>query len=196
MALMTAEEYAKSLRQRRLKVYYMGDRITDLVDHPAVRPSFNTIALQYKLALDPADARLLTARSHLTGETVNIANHVFQSVDDLVQRLKMERRVAQLTARGALRSPGMDAFNALHSVTWECDRKHGTGYHARLNDYLRHVQSKDLAVSGAMTDVKGDRGLRPHEQPDPDMFLHVVEEKSDGIVVTGALIFTLVSLYS
>ncbi len=186
MALMTAEEYAKSLRQRRLKVYYMGDRITDLVDHPAVRPSFNTIALQYKLALDPADARLLTARSHLTGETVNIANHVFQSVDDLVQRLKMERRVAQLTARGALRSPGMDAFNALHSVTWECDRKHGTGYHARLNDYLRHVQSKDLAVSGAMTDVKGDRGLRPHEQPDPDMFLHVVEEKSDGIVVTGA----------
>lgn len=117
MALMTVEQYTKSLKQRNVKVYYMGERVTDVVDHPVVRPSFNTIALQYKLALDPAHAPLLTARSHLTGETVNIANHLFQSVDDLVQRLKMERRVAQLTARGALRSPGMDAFNALHSVT-------------------------------------------------------------------------------
>jgi 4-hydroxybutyryl-CoA dehydratase/vinylacetyl-CoA-Delta-isomerase len=188
MALMSPEAYAASLRRRNVKIFYLGERITDVVDHPAVRPSFNTIALQYKLALDPGVAPLLTARSHLTGETVNIANHVFQSVSDLVQRLRMERYVAQRTARGALRSPGMDAFNALHGVTWECDRAHGTEYHRRLNDYLRFVQAGDLAVSGAMTDVKGDRGLRPHEQPDPDAFLHVVEERPDGIVVTGAKI--------
>jgi 4-hydroxybutyryl-CoA dehydratase/vinylacetyl-CoA-Delta-isomerase len=37
-----------------------------------------------------------------------------------------------------------------------------------------------------MTDPKGDRGLPPHKQPDPDAFMHVVEEKKDGIVVRGA----------
>jgi 4-hydroxybutyryl-CoA dehydratase/vinylacetyl-CoA-Delta-isomerase len=37
-----------------------------------------------------------------------------------------------------------------------------------------------------MTDPKGDRSLPPHKQPDPDMFLHVMEERKDGIVVSGA----------
>jgi 4-hydroxybutyryl-CoA dehydratase/vinylacetyl-CoA-Delta-isomerase len=37
-----------------------------------------------------------------------------------------------------------------------------------------------------MTDAKGDRSLRPAEQADPDQYLHVVEEKSDGIVVRGS----------
>ena len=37
-----------------------------------------------------------------------------------------------------------------------------------------------------MTDPKGDRGLAPHAQADPDMFLHVVERRDDGIVVRGA----------
>ncbi len=37
-----------------------------------------------------------------------------------------------------------------------------------------------------MTDPKGDRGLPPHKQADPDMFLHVVKERADGIVVRGS----------
>ena len=32
-----------------------------------------------------------------------------------------------------------------------------------------------------MTDVKGDRGLAPHAQADPDMYLHVVEKNKEGI---------------
>lgn len=41
-------------------------------------------------------------------------------------------------------------------------------------------------ISGAMTDVKGDRSLRPGQQKDPDMFVHVVEKREDGIVIRGA----------
>ena len=37
-----------------------------------------------------------------------------------------------------------------------------------------------------MTDVKGDRGLSPSKQADPDLFLHVVERTADGVYVTGA----------
>jgi 4-hydroxybutyryl-CoA dehydratase/vinylacetyl-CoA-Delta-isomerase len=37
-----------------------------------------------------------------------------------------------------------------------------------------------------MTDPKGDRGKRPKDQIDPDLFLRVVERKSDGVVVRGA----------
>lgn len=49
-----------------------------------------------------------------------------------------------------------------------------------------YCQDNDLTVDGAMTDPKGDRTKAPHEQADPDMFLHVVEHREDGIVVCGA----------
>jgi 4-hydroxybutyryl-CoA dehydratase/vinylacetyl-CoA-Delta-isomerase len=37
-----------------------------------------------------------------------------------------------------------------------------------------------------MTDPKGDRSLPPHQQADPDLYLRVVDERPDGIIVRGA----------
>lgn len=37
-----------------------------------------------------------------------------------------------------------------------------------------------------MTDPKGDRSKRPHEQADPDMFMHVTRRTEQGLYVTGA----------
>jgi 4-hydroxybutyryl-CoA dehydratase/vinylacetyl-CoA-Delta-isomerase len=50
---------------------------------------------------------------------------------------------------------------------------------------LKYVQKEDLIVDGAMTDPKGDRGLSPSKQTDPDLYLRVVERRPDGIVVRG-----------
>jgi 4-hydroxybutyryl-CoA dehydratase/vinylacetyl-CoA-Delta-isomerase len=80
----------------------------------------------------------------------------------------------------------MDALNALDSVTYEMDRALGSEYHDRSRRYLQHVQEHDLVVDGAMTDPKGDRRLKPSQQADPDLFVHIVEKKSAGIVVRGA----------
>ena len=80
----------------------------------------------------------------------------------------------------------MDAFNAIYSTTFEIDEKYGTEYHKRFTEYLKWVQDNDLTVDGAMTDPKGDRSLGPSQQPDPDLYLHIVEVRPDGIVVRGA----------
>jgi len=48
------------------------------------------------------------------------------------------------------------------------------------------VQDNDLVCTGAMTDTKGDRNLSPSKQPDPDLYLHVIAEQRDGIIVKGA----------
>ncbi len=84
------------------------------------------------------------------------------------------------------RCVGMDAMNAVDSVTFEMDQKLGTSYHERFINFLKRVQEEDLTVDGAMTDVKGDRGLAPHQQNDPDLYVHVVEKNDKGIVVRGA----------
>jgi 4-hydroxybutyryl-CoA dehydratase/vinylacetyl-CoA-Delta-isomerase len=36
-----------------------------------------------------------------------------------------------------------------------------------------------------MTDAKGDRSKKPHEQANPDTYVHVVERNAKGIVISG-----------
>ena len=186
MALKTAKEYIDSLRELGTRVYMFGEKVDNCVDHPLIRPSINCIAMTYALAHDERYKDLMTTTSHLTGRTINRFCHVHQSSEDLVKKVKMLRLIGQKTASCFQRCVGMDAFNAVYSTTYEVDEKYGTHYHENFKNFLIMVQDEDLVVDGAMTDPKGDRSLPPHAQPDPDLFLRVVERREDGIVVRGA----------
>ncbi len=182
--LVSGAQYIESLRGRALRVFMFGERVDEPVDHPIIRPSINAMAETYDLAL--RNPELATAVSPLTGERVNRFLHVAGSPADLVMQNKMQRRLGQITGTCFQRCVGMDAFNALHSVTWEIDVRHGTAYHPRLLRFLTDMQRRNLVVGGAMTDAKGDRGKAPHEQADPDLFLHVTRRTAAGVYVTGA----------
>ena len=186
MALMTAAEYIESLRKLKTRVYMFGEKVDNWVDHPIIRPSINCVAMTYALAQQPEYADIMTAKSSITGKTINRFTHLHQSADDLVKKVKMQRLLGQKTASCFQRCVGMDAFNAVFSTTFELDEKYGTDYHQRFVKFLEMVQEEDLTVDGAMTDPKGDRGKAPHQQEDPDLFLHIVERREDGIVVRGA----------
>jgi 4-hydroxybutyryl-CoA dehydratase/vinylacetyl-CoA-Delta-isomerase len=186
MALMTPEQYVESLRKLNLKVYLFGELIENPVDHPIIRPSLNSVAKTYELAQMDEYKELMTAKSNLTGETVNRFCHLHQSTEDLKNKVKMQRLLGQKTAACFQRCVGMDAFNALYSTTYETDEKYGTTYHKNFIEYMKYVQTNDLTVDGAMTDPKGDRGLAPSEQQDPDLYLRIVERRKDGIIVRGA----------
>lgn len=184
--MMTREEYIESLRKLNLQVYFMGEKIDNPVDHPIIRPSLNSVAMTYELAQKDEYKDLMTATSHLTGKTINRFCHIHQSPADLVSKVKMQRLMGQKTAACFQRCVGMDAFNAIYSTTFDMDQELGTDYHKRFKKYLEMVQDRDLVVDGAMTDPKGDRNLSPSQQPDPDLFLRIVEVREDGIVVRGA----------
>ena len=186
MPMMTAKQYEESLRKLNLKVYMFGRKVDNVVDDPIIRPSMNAVAKTYELAHRPEYEDLMTAVSHLTGEKINRFTHIHQSVDDLVKKSKMGRLLGSQTGCCFQRCVGMDALNALSMTTYDIDAKHGTEYHQRFNKYLEYVQKGDLTCDGAMTDPKGDRSLPPHQQKDPDMFMHVVEVLPDGMIVRGA----------
>lgn len=186
MALMTREGYIESLRKLNLKVYMFGELIDNPVDHPMIRPSMNSVAMTYELAHQEEYKDLMTTKSHLTGETINRFCHIHQSTEDLIKKIKMQRLLGQKTASCFQRCVGMDAFNAIYSTTFEMDKEYGTNYHERFVNYLKFVQENDYTVDGAMTDPKGDRGLSPSQQEDPDLYLRITEVREDGIVVRGA----------
>ena len=176
--------YIESLRGRNLRVFFMGERVSEPVDHPVIRPSINAVARTYDLANE--DPELATAHSSLIGRRVNRFLHVTESVNDVVMQNKMQRRLGQLTGTCFQRCVGMDAFNALYSITFDLDARHATKYHQRLKAFLASCQEQTLVVGGAMTDPKGDRSKGPSAQDDPDLFTHVVERRPDGVVIRGA----------
>lgn len=184
--MMTAWQYEESLRKLNLEVYMLGRKISNVVDDPIIRPSMKAVAKTYELAHDPKHEAIMTARSHLNGEKINRFTHIHQSIDDLVKKSKMGRLLGRETGCCFQRCVGMDALNTLSIVTFNIDQQQGTHYHQRFLHYLATVQEKDLVCDGAMTDPKGDRRLPPHQQPDPDQYLHVIEKNEKGIVVRGA----------
>ncbi|RMG59481.1 MAG: 4-hydroxybutyryl-CoA dehydratase [Deltaproteobacteria bacterium] len=184
--IVTKEDYVRSLKEMDRVIYYRGERVKDVTEHPAFIPHINSAAKTYELALRPEYEDLLTATSHLTGEKINRFTHIHQSVDDLVKKVKALRLLAHETGSCFQRCVGWDALNATYMTTYEIDEKHGTDYHARFLEYLKSVQRRNIMLVGGMTDPKGDRSRPPSQQKDPDLFTRVVEKRSDGIVVRGA----------
>jgi len=186
MGMMTGKDYRESLKTLRPEVYYMGEKIENVVDHPAFVPHVNAAALTYDMAAAPEFEELTTATSHLTGEKINRFTHIHHSHDDLVKKVKMLRAIGQQTGSCFQRCVGHDGLNTIYSVTYDIDQKKGTDYHQRFTKFLREVQSRDLMISGAMTDPKGDRSLPPGKQKDPDTYVHIVKRQGKGIVINGA----------
>ena len=182
--ITTGEEYIQSLRGRNLIIYLLGERVSEPVDHPIIRPSINALAETYDLAV--REPELASVVSPFTGERVSRFLHVCTQVEDVVAQNKMQRRLGQNTGTCFQRCVGMDAFNALYATTYDMDKNQGTSYHSRLIDFLTLMHQYNYVVGGAMTDVKGDRSLAPHQQPDPDMFVHVVKRTQEGVYICGA----------
>jgi 4-hydroxybutyryl-CoA dehydratase/vinylacetyl-CoA-Delta-isomerase len=185
--LMSGNDYRDSLRRYRPRVYVNGQQVASVADEPLLAPGVNGLALSYDYALREALAPVMRAsRPDLAGgRTVNRMNAIPASSQDLLNKLEAVRLLCQETGC-AQRYLGGDALAALRQATARTDADCGTAYGARLAAYLDRVYADDLALGVAMTDGKGDRTLRPSEQPNPDAYVHIVERRKDGIVLAGA----------
>ena len=186
MAVMTKKQYIDSLRKMKPTAYMFGEKIENVVDNPRIRAGIEATAATYEIAEDPAKRDLVVTQSPLISEPVNRFTLPPASIEDLVARVKINRTLGRFVGTCHQRCTGLDCISALSIVTYDLDQKHNTDYFARFQRFLAHVQKGDLTCNAGVTDVKGDRSKAPHTQQDPDMYLRVVEKRSDGIVVRGA----------
>ncbi|MCB1956299.1 MAG: 4-hydroxyphenylacetate 3-hydroxylase [Rhodocyclaceae bacterium] len=177
--------YRDSLRAYAPTVFVDGRRIESVADDPAFAPGVNALAVSYDFALDEALAPLMQAEQRARGRTVNRMLHINESAGDLLNKLEAVRLLCQETGC-AQRYLTHDAMNGLAQACAALDdAKGGRGHRDRFEAYLAHVQDADLAVGIAMTDAKGDRSRKPHQQPNTDAYVHIVERKAQGIVISG-----------
>lgn len=186
MTLMTRDAYLTSIGRLDNRVFIQGERVESVPDHPISRPPAQALAETYEQAAQEDMKHLFTARSHLTGETINRFTHIQQDVEDLIKKILMLREMGRKTACCFQRCAGLDCMNTVYAITHDLDRELGTRYHDRFVDFMKYIQSNDLVPAACMTDTKGDRSLPPSSQEDPDQYLRIVEEKKGGVVIRGA----------
>lgn len=183
--LMTGADYRESLRRLRPTVFVDGRRVESVADDPAFQPGINAVALTYDLAHRPELATLMTPVEQSSGRVVNRMTHLSASTGDLLNKLEAVRLICQETGC-AQRYLTHDALNAIAQLAARLDDAGGSRTHRdRFFAYLHRVQTQDLTLGVAMTDAKGDRSRRPHQQANPDTYVHVVERNARGIVISG-----------
>jgi 4-hydroxybutyryl-CoA dehydratase/vinylacetyl-CoA-Delta-isomerase len=183
--LMSSADYRESLRRYRPTVYLDGRLVESVADEPGLRPGLQALGVSYDFARDPAMAPLMTAVQTRRGRRVNRMLHLNESAGDLLNKLEAVRLLCQETGC-AQRYLAHDALNAIAQLSARIDDAGGsTEYRARFEAYLACVQDEDLSLGIAMTDAKGDRSKRPHQQANPDTYVHVVERNARGIVISG-----------
>ncbi len=191
MGLRTPEQYLHGLRDGR-EVYYQGRKLKVVTEHPDLAAAARHASIDFGLAENPEFRDLAV---HQEGnETYSAYYRIPRDSTDLLSRSKL---IGAGTAAGAtlvilIKEIGTDAIFALRRLLSQ--QKYAEGL-ARLDAFYKRCREKDLALAVAQTDVKGDRSKRPSEQTDPDMYVRVVSERPDGIVVRGAKIHTSCTPY-
>lgn len=183
--LMTSADYRESLRRYRPVVYVDGQLIDSVADAPSLQPGIRALGVSYDYAHDASMAPLMTAPVSASGQRVSRMLHINESAGDLLNKLEAVRLLCQETGC-AQRYLAHDALNAIGQLSARLDDAQGSREHrARFAAYLQQVQEADLSLGIAMTDAKGDRSRRPHQQAQPDTYVHLVERNARGIVISG-----------
>lgn len=185
MSLMTGKEYIESLDDGR-QVYIEGEKVERVTDHPAFKPMVRAIAKMYDLQFDD-QYRDLFSYVDENGQRVSRVYKLPETIEDLRQRREMTQAVLKEV------SPVIDRFGdeTVTPLFVLADNRalldqYDPQYFQNVQHWLKKLRENNWFMSSGNTDPKGDRSKQPYQQDDPDMYLRVVEERDDGIVLRGA----------
>jgi 4-hydroxybutyryl-CoA dehydratase/vinylacetyl-CoA-Delta-isomerase len=183
---MSPEQYLESLNDGRI-VYYKGERVQNVAAHPDLGVCARTMAVDYEMAEDPEYRDLATVLDPQLHEPISRYYYKPENPDDLI---KAHDLIVAATTLGDGIIPfshdiAADALNAF-SITAEAIGN--SEYADRVERFRTVLKQGDLAGCAAVTDVKGDRMLRPSDpgQRHEDYYVRIVDRNSEGIVVRGA----------
>ncbi|MFC1823846.1 4-hydroxyphenylacetate 3-hydroxylase N-terminal domain-containing protein [Thermodesulfobacteriota bacterium] len=186
MGLITPAQYKASLNDGRV-VYYKGEKVDNVATHPNISVCVDTMAIDYEMAENPKYRDLAVVEDPGTGQPMSRYYYKPQNAEDL---LKAHDLIVKATKLGNGTIPfshdiGADAVNAAEITA---NMSGNQDYIDRIENYRKELQEKDLATCAAVTDVKGNRALRPSDpgQSHPDFNVRVVDKNEKGIIVRGA----------
>jgi hypothetical protein len=178
---MTGDEYIESIRDGR-EVYLYGDRVKDVTTHPAFRNSVRMTARLYDAVHDPETRDVLSCPTDTGngGYTMRFFRTA-RSAKDLVADRDATAAWARLTYGWMGRSPD---YKASFLGTLGANADFYAPFQDNARRWYRESQEKVLYWNHAIIHPPVDRNRPPDEVA--DVFVHVEEERDDGLVVSCA----------
>jgi 4-hydroxybutyryl-CoA dehydratase/vinylacetyl-CoA-Delta-isomerase len=164
--MMTGEQYKESLRDGR-RVFIEGQLVTDLPNHPVFKVPVDIAASLYDHHYDP-DPNAIRGTIRTLRSVEDLRRHASKmDEEDILLEVTSASIMTLLTAASRIEDRLPDKAE-------------------RIRAWVKDAQARDVRIVQCITDAKGDRSKRPGEQDDPDSYLHVVEQRPDGVVIRGA----------
>ena len=178
---MTGDEYLASLNDGR-EVWIYGERVENVVTHPAFRNTARMIARLYDALHDPAKRDVLTIETD-TGNG-GYTHKYFKSpksAEDLAGDRDAIAAWARITYGWLARSPD---YKASFLATLRDNAEFYEPYQENARRWYKEGQEKVLYFNHALVNPPVDRNRPPDEVS--DVYLHVEKETDAGIIVSGA----------
>ncbi|EHR52762.1 aromatic ring hydroxylase [Saccharomonospora marina XMU15] len=178
---MNGDEYIESLRDDR-EIYLYGERVKDLVNHPAFRNPVRMTARLYNALHDPDKRDVLTTATDTgSGGYTHKFFVTSYSVDELVGDQRAIAEWARLSYGWMGRSPDYKA-SFLGTLGANADFYEPFADNARR--WYAESQEKVFYWNHAIVHPPVDRHRPPDEVS--DVYVHVERETDAGLVVSGA----------
>lgn len=187
MPARTGQQFIEGLRKQPREVWIAGQRVDDVVSHPAFQNVVRSVAALYDLQRDPARRDEMTYASPSSGERVGLSFLPPRTRDDLVRLRRMMKVWSDYSGGMLGRSPdylnrAVMAFAAAADYCGENDPRFA--HNARR--YYDLVRERDLCLTHTLINPQANRSVGPAGQADPQLAASVVRETDRGIIINGA----------
>ncbi len=177
--MLDGHAYLETLRDERA-VYIYGERVSDVTVHPAFRNAARSIARLYDALHDPQQQEALTAIDGFGQRT-----HKFFKPSSSAQELLEAREAIAIWARLSYGFMGRTPdYKAAFMASMAANPEFYAPFDASARAWYRKYSSQCLFLNHVLINPPVDRN-RPVQEVE-DVFVHVVKERDDGIVVSGA----------
>jgi len=184
----TGQQYLDSLRDGR-EIWIYGERVKDVTTHPAFRNTVRMLARLYDALHDPKRKDILTTPTDTGGGTFT---HKFykatKTAEELVGARDAIAEWARVTYGWIGRSPD---YKAAFLATLGANSAYYAPYEENAKRWYKKVQEEVSFVNHAIVNPPVDRD-KPLDEV-KDVYMHVVKERDDGLVVSGAKVVATTS---
>jgi aromatic ring hydroxylase len=181
--LRNGSQFAESLRDGR-SVILDGRDVEDVTREPTLKRGIDTLAGYYDAQFDAASRDALTTVDEDSGERTSTAWLVPMTKEHLWQHERMMEWSTYHTFGVFGRPPDYGPVKAVSFVAWNhlIGKDEPDGIH-KIRKFLEVGRANNLTSADVIVDVQANRKLEVADFKAP---LRVVEERRDGVIVSGA----------
>jgi len=195
MPARTGAQFLRGLADGR-EIWVGGERVTDVVDHPAFTGAAHALAEVFDLQHEAAGVCLMPDPE--TGEPINVSHMIPRSREDLQRRHLALERISEYSVGLMGRTPDyMNVTYAGFAGRFDEWAVNGNEQGAEnLVKYQKKLARDDVSLTHTIVHTTVDRAKGETPLGYDDVQLHKVEDTEHGILVRGSRILATLAPFA